>query len=93
MIELKTPAEIDKMRTTGRFVAEVLRELSEMAAVGVNLLDLEHRARHDRRAWRDVLLLGLPPVVRVGPVPQRDLPVGERRCAARPSAQLRAARR
>lgn len=45
MIELKTPAEIDKMRTTGRFVAEVLRELSEMAAVGVNLLDLEHRAR------------------------------------------------
>lgn len=33
------------MRTTGRFVAEVLRELSEMAAVGVNLLDLEHRAR------------------------------------------------
>lgn len=45
MIELKTPAEIDKMRTTGRFVAEVLRELSEMAAVGVNLLDLEHRVR------------------------------------------------
>lgn len=45
MIELKTPAEIDKMRTIGRFVAEVLRELSEMAAVGVNLLDLEHRAR------------------------------------------------
>lgn len=26
-------------------MAEVLRELSEMAAVGVNLLDLEHRAR------------------------------------------------
>ena len=45
MIELKTPAEIDNMRTTGRFVAEVLRELGEMAAVGVNLLDLEHRAR------------------------------------------------
>lgn len=45
MIELKTPAEIDKMRTTGRFVAEVLGELSSMAAVGVNLLDLEHHAR------------------------------------------------
>ena len=45
MIELKSPAEIDKMATTGRFVAEVLRELSDMAAVGVNLMDLEHRAR------------------------------------------------
>ncbi|AKS33034.1 type I methionyl aminopeptidase [Mycolicibacterium goodii] len=45
MIELKTPAEIDKMRTTGRFVAEVLGELGSMAAVGVNLMDLEHRAR------------------------------------------------
>ena len=45
MIELKTDAEIAKMRTTGRFVAEVLAELGAMAAVGVNLLDLEHRAR------------------------------------------------
>jgi methionyl aminopeptidase len=45
MIELKTAAEIDKMRTTGRFVAEVLGELGAMARVGVNLLDLEHRAR------------------------------------------------
>lgn len=45
MIELKTPAEIDKMRTTGRFVAEVLGELGSMAGVGVNLLDLEHHAR------------------------------------------------
>ncbi|MBU8833484.1 type I methionyl aminopeptidase [Mycolicibacterium goodii] len=45
MIELKTPAEIDKMRTTGRFVAEVLGELTGMAGVGINLLDLEQRAR------------------------------------------------
>lgn len=45
MIELKTPAEIEHMRTTGRFVADVLADLSAKAAVGINLLDLEHRAR------------------------------------------------
>jgi methionyl aminopeptidase len=45
VIELKTPAEIERMRVTGRFVAEVLAELSAKAAVGVNLLDLEHHAR------------------------------------------------
>ncbi|MDH6197533.1 methionyl aminopeptidase [Mycobacterium frederiksbergense] len=45
MIELKTAAEIECMRTTGRFVAEVLTELSARADVGVNLLDLEHHAR------------------------------------------------
>jgi methionyl aminopeptidase len=45
VIELKTAAEIEKMRVTGGFVAEVLTELSGMAAVGINLLDLEHHAR------------------------------------------------
>jgi methionyl aminopeptidase len=45
MIELKTPQEIHKMRTTGRFVAEVLADLSATAEVGMNLLELEHRAR------------------------------------------------
>ena len=45
MIELKTPREIDKMAVTGRFVAETLAELSELARPGVNLLDLEQRAR------------------------------------------------
>lgn len=45
MIELKTAAEIEKMRVTGRFVAEVLSALSGLAEVGVNLLDLEHHAR------------------------------------------------
>jgi methionyl aminopeptidase len=45
MIELKSPAEIERMRVTGQFVAEVLAELSELADVGVNLLDLEHQAR------------------------------------------------
>ncbi|RJQ86210.1 type I methionyl aminopeptidase [Amycolatopsis panacis] len=45
MIELKTPAEIDRMHVTGRFVAEVLSEVGRLADVGVNLLDLEHHVR------------------------------------------------
>lgn len=45
MIELKTPGEIDLMQATGRFVAEVLTQLSSLADVGVNLLTLEHHAR------------------------------------------------
>ncbi len=46
MIELKSPAEIARMHVTGQFIAEVLDELSARAEVGVNLLDLEHHARH-----------------------------------------------
>jgi methionyl aminopeptidase len=46
LIELKSPAEIERMHVTGQFVAEVLDELSTtVAAVGVNVLDLEHHAR------------------------------------------------
>lgn len=45
MVELKTPAEIESMATTGQFIASVLDDLSGAAAVGVNLLDLEQRAR------------------------------------------------
>jgi len=45
MIELKSPAEIERMHTTGQFVAQVLSELGELADVGVNLLDLEHHVR------------------------------------------------
>ncbi|GAB0102773.1 type I methionyl aminopeptidase [Nocardia sp. JMUB6875] len=41
MVELKSPAEIESMRVTGGFVAEVLSELREKAQIGVNLLDLE----------------------------------------------------
>ncbi|MEC3917273.1 type I methionyl aminopeptidase [Nocardia sp. CDC160] len=41
MVELKSPAEIERMRVTGRFVAEVLAELREKAQIGVNLLELE----------------------------------------------------
>ena len=45
MIELKTPAEIQRMHVAGRFVAEVLSEVGRLADVGVNLLDLERHAR------------------------------------------------
>jgi methionyl aminopeptidase len=45
VIELKTPQEIDKMAVTGRFVGETLAELAELARPGVNLMDLEQRAR------------------------------------------------
>lgn len=45
MLELKTPDEIEKMNTAGTFIAQLLEDLSGRAAVGVNLLDLEHRAR------------------------------------------------
>lgn len=45
MIDLKTPAEIERMHVTGRFVAEVLTEVGRLADVGVNLMDLEHHVR------------------------------------------------
>ncbi|MFE3187957.1 type I methionyl aminopeptidase [Nocardia sp. NPDC059240] len=41
MVELKSPAEIQRMAVTGRFVAEVLSELRTKAQIGVNLLELE----------------------------------------------------
>ncbi|NMO92311.1 type I methionyl aminopeptidase [Actinomycetospora sp. TBRC 11914] len=50
MIELKTPAEIERMHVAGRFVAQVLAELGDRARVGVNLLELE---QHARRMIRD----------------------------------------
>jgi methionyl aminopeptidase len=45
VIEIKTPAEIERMHVTGRFVAEVLTEVGRIADVGVNLMDLEHHVR------------------------------------------------
>ena len=45
MIELKTAHEIDKMAVTGEFVAETLATLAAAAEPGVNLMQLEHRAR------------------------------------------------
>ncbi|MEU7765813.1 type I methionyl aminopeptidase [Nocardia sp. NPDC049190] len=45
MVELKTPAEIARMRVAGRFVADVLTDLRDLARVGVNLLELEAHVR------------------------------------------------
>ncbi|BBX08399.1 type I methionyl aminopeptidase [Mycolicibacterium aichiense] len=45
MIELKTAKEIDKMAVTGDFVARTLATLAREAEPGVNLMQLEHRAR------------------------------------------------
>ncbi|WP_435208950.1 type I methionyl aminopeptidase [Micromonospora sp. bgisy143] len=45
MIELKSAMEIDRMAVAGQFVGELLAELREVAAVGVNLMDIEHHAR------------------------------------------------
>ncbi|MEU7629746.1 type I methionyl aminopeptidase [Nocardia sp. NPDC049220] len=45
MVELKTPAEIARMRVAGRFVADVLTDLRDLAQVGVNLLELEAHVR------------------------------------------------
>ncbi|MGA1838557.1 type I methionyl aminopeptidase [Herbiconiux sp. 11R-BC] len=45
MIELHTPAEIEQMRPAGAFVRDTLATLSARAAVGMNLLEIEHAAR------------------------------------------------
>ncbi|CAN5530507.1 type I methionyl aminopeptidase [soil metagenome] len=41
MIELRTPAEIEQMRTAGEFVASVLDATAAAASVGTNLLELD----------------------------------------------------
>jgi methionyl aminopeptidase len=41
VIELRTPTQIEQMRPAGRFVAEVITRLAEVADVGVNLLELD----------------------------------------------------
>ncbi|WP_166138049.1 type I methionyl aminopeptidase [Nocardioides ochotonae] len=46
MIELRTPAQIEQMKPAGRFVADVLTRLAEVADVGVNLLELD-RVAHE----------------------------------------------
>jgi methionyl aminopeptidase len=45
VIELKAAYEIARMAVTGQFVGELLAELSGVAEVGANLMDLEHHAR------------------------------------------------
>jgi methionyl aminopeptidase len=45
VLELKTHREIEAMRNTGAFVAELLDDLQSRARMGTNLLELEHHAR------------------------------------------------
>jgi methionyl aminopeptidase len=45
VLELKTPQEVAAMGVTGAFIAGLLDDLAERARPGVNLLDLEQRAR------------------------------------------------
>ncbi|GAA1480164.1 type I methionyl aminopeptidase [Gordonia sinesedis] len=45
MVELKTESEIAAMAATGAFIATLLDEVQRHALPGVNLLDLEERAR------------------------------------------------
>ncbi len=40
-IEIKTPAEIEIMRTSGKIVATVLKEISEIASAGMTTADLD----------------------------------------------------
>ena len=46
MIELRTPAEIERLRIAGEFVGSVLTATAAASAVGVNLLELDALA-HD----------------------------------------------
>lgn len=46
MIELRTPAEIERMRAAGAFVASVLEATAAASKVGVNLLTID-RIAHD----------------------------------------------
>ncbi len=44
MVELKSPAELERMRTAGRVVKQILTEVRSAAGPGVTLLDLNERA-------------------------------------------------
>nr|BFE70774.1 hypothetical protein GCM10020092_040750 [Actinoplanes digitatis] len=94
MIELKSAEEIGRMAVASRFVGELLAELGDVAEVGVNLMDLEHHARRRiKERGAESCYWDYAPRVRPRPVPQRAVPVGERRGAARAAARLRVARR
>ncbi|NNU27805.1 type I methionyl aminopeptidase [Isoptericola sediminis] len=45
MIEILTPAQVDRARVTGALVADILQTLRRRAVVGTNLLDLDGWAR------------------------------------------------
>ncbi|WP_374946075.1 type I methionyl aminopeptidase [Agreia sp.] len=45
MIEILTPAQVDRARATGALVADILQSLEQRSLVGTNLLDIDRWAR------------------------------------------------
>ena len=45
MIEILTPAQVDRARATGALVADILQSLEQRSVVGTNLLDIDRWAR------------------------------------------------
>lgn len=54
MIVLKSPAEIEKMRISGRMVAEILEGLKEKVQPGVALIELDQFAEREARKRKGV---------------------------------------
>lgn len=51
MIVVKSPTEIDKMRTAGRMVAEILQMIRERVKPGVTTAELDDLAENQCRKW------------------------------------------
>ncbi|SLN01240.1 Methionine aminopeptidase [Corynebacterium xerosis] len=45
MIEILTPIELTRARSTGRLVAEILQELASRSVIGTSLLEIDSWAR------------------------------------------------
>ena len=52
MIVVKSSAELERMRCSGRMVAEVLESLREMIAPGVTTLELDRFAENQCKKWK-----------------------------------------
>lgn len=50
MIEILTPAQLDRARTTGRLVGDILQTLKERCRIGTNLLEIDRWAEQMIRA-------------------------------------------
>jgi len=58
MIELKTPEQIDKLRTANKYVAEILQYLKEQTKPGITGVDIDKMAREqaEKRGVRPAFL-------------------------------------
>jgi methionyl aminopeptidase len=90
VIEHKSPEDIERMHVTGRFVGQVLAELADLAAVGVDLMDLEHHARRRiKERGAESCYWDYAPSFGKGPF--RNVVCLSVNRAARPASQLQAA--